>query len=114
MTDIYTADEVARHNHEGDLWIAIHDKVYDLTSFYKEHPGGEEVLLALAGGDGTECFDSIGHSQEAILLREKFLIGELLGVACASRKQEASTGSIIFFPASRLRSQHSNARDMKV
>jgi len=102
MTDVYTIDEVAHHNHEEDLWIAIHGKIYNLTSFLKEHPGGEEVLLALAGGDGTECFDNIGHSHEAILLREKFYIGELVDAIVdasqSSRKQEASTGSITFFP----------------
>ncbi|XP_067203066.1 cytochrome b5 [Linepithema humile] len=92
MTDVYTADEVAHHDHEGDLWIVIHGKIYNLTSFLKEHPGGEEVLLALAGEDGTDCFDSIGHSQEALLLREKFYIGELVGGPRSqpSRKQETN------------------------
>lgn len=70
-------DEVARHNHAQDLWIVIHDAVYDITKFFKEHPGGEEVLLQLGGQDATECFDSIGHSQEAINLRESFKIGKL-------------------------------------
>lgn len=103
MTDIYTADEVARHNHEEDLWIVIHEKVYDLTSFLKEHPGGEDVLLAQAGADGTECFDNIGHSQEALLLQKKFYIGELTSAAStsqSSRKQEVNAGLIIFSPAS--------------
>jgi len=101
MTDIYTADEVARHNYEEDLWIVIHEKIYDLTSFLKEHPGGEEVLLALAGGDGTECFDNVGHSEEAKLLQKKFYIGELVDAASrSSKKQEANAGSITFFPVS--------------
>nr|XP_012232311.1 PREDICTED: LOW QUALITY PROTEIN: nitrate reductase [NADH] 3-like [Linepithema humile] len=96
MTDVYTADEVAHHDHEGDLWIVIHGKIYNLTSFLKEHPGGEEVLLALAGEDGTDCFDSIGHSQEALLLREKFYIGELVGGPRSqpSRKQETNAGRL--------------------
>lgn len=63
MSQQYTAEEVSRHTSANDLWIALHGKVYDVTKFLKEHPGGEEVLLQLAGGDATQCFDDIGHSQ---------------------------------------------------
>uniref|UniRef100_A0A8C4SZN8 Cytochrome b5 type B n=1 Tax=Erpetoichthys calabaricus TaxID=27687 RepID=A0A8C4SZN8_ERPCA len=37
-----------------NTWVIIHDKVYDVTHFLDEHPGGEEVLLEQAGGDATE------------------------------------------------------------
>lgn len=69
-------DEVAKHNDEKDLWMMMNGNVYDLTKFLKEHPGGEEVLINLAGQDGTQCFDDIGHSFEAITLRESFKIGQ--------------------------------------
>ncbi|XP_014205610.1 cytochrome b5-like [Copidosoma floridanum] len=75
----YSVDEVTRHNHADDLWMALHGKVYDMTKFLKEHPGGEEVLLNLAGSDGTKCFDEIGHSQEAKQLKDTLEIGELVG-----------------------------------
>ncbi|XP_020286089.1 cytochrome b5-like [Pseudomyrmex gracilis] len=94
MSDIYTLEEVARHNHENDLWMILHGSVYNLTSFYKKHPGGEEVLLDLAGGDGTTCFDNIGHSHEAKMLREQFKIGELIeddaGAGDNTKKDESS------------------------
>ncbi|XP_015178323.1 PREDICTED: cytochrome b5-like [Polistes dominula] len=72
---VYTINEVAQHNKETDLWLVMHDGVYDLTDFYKKHPGGEEVLINSAGTDCTKCFDEIGHSEEAILLKETFKIG---------------------------------------
>lgn len=73
----YSSDNVARHNTSQDLWMTIHGNVFDLSKFLTEHPGGEEVLINLAGQDGTKCFDDIGHSQEAIQLRDTFLIGRL-------------------------------------
>lgn len=36
---------VAEHNSSASAWIILHDKVYDVTKFLSEHPGGEEVLL---------------------------------------------------------------------
>ena len=41
--------ELAKHNKRGDLWVAIHGKVYDLTNFTDDHPGGDEVLYLAAG-----------------------------------------------------------------
>lgn len=29
--------------------MSIHGKVYDVTKFLEEHPGGEEVMLEVAG-----------------------------------------------------------------
>ncbi|XP_032675937.1 cytochrome b5-like [Odontomachus brunneus] len=77
MEKIYKAEEIVRNNHSKSLWIVIHGSVYNLTEFCKEHPGGEEVLLELAGKDGSKCFDSIGHSVEAIRLRDCLKIGEM-------------------------------------
>ncbi|KAI4504027.1 hypothetical protein M0802_000498 [Mischocyttarus mexicanus] len=75
MAKVYTMNEVGQHNKETDLWLAMHGGVYDLTSFLKKHPGGEEVFIQSAGKDCTKCFDDIGHSEEAQLLKETFKIG---------------------------------------
>ena len=31
MSKQITLDEVAQHNKEGDMWVAIHGKVYDVS-----------------------------------------------------------------------------------
>ena len=49
MSAEYTMAEVAKHNTDKDCWLAIHGKVYDVTKFLDEHPGGEEVMLDDAG-----------------------------------------------------------------
>ncbi|ROT36581.1 cytochrome b5, partial [Sodiomyces alkalinus F11] len=60
-----TYQDVAEHNTKKDLFIVVHDKIYDCTKFVDEHPGGEEVLLDVAGQDSTEAFEDVGHSDEA-------------------------------------------------
>jgi cytochrome b involved in lipid metabolism len=52
-------------------------KVYDVTKYLEEHPGGAEVLLDHAGGDADEFFEDIGHSGDARAKLESLLIGEL-------------------------------------
>ncbi|KAK4508855.1 uncharacterized protein ATC70_013478 [Mucor velutinosus] len=74
---IYSLDDVSKHNTKNDLWMTIHNKVYNITEFVLEHPGGEEVLLDEAGKDATEAFEDIGHSDEAREILEKYLIGTL-------------------------------------
>lgn len=34
----FTFKEVAEHNTKKDLYLVIHDKVYDCSSFVDEHP----------------------------------------------------------------------------
>ena len=34
------------------MWMIISNKVYDVTKYLEDHPGGEEVLLDKGGMDG--------------------------------------------------------------
>ncbi|EPY78608.1 hypothetical protein CB1_001033015 [Camelus ferus] len=73
----YTLEEIQKHNDSKSIWLILHHKVYDLTKFLEEHPGGEEVLREQAGGDATENFEDVGHSTDARELSKTFIIGEL-------------------------------------
>jgi len=53
------------------------DKVYDITDYVSEHPGGEAVLIEEAGTDATEAFEDVGHSSDARIDRDAFYIGDL-------------------------------------
>ncbi|KAF5208061.1 hypothetical protein FRX31_002351, partial [Thalictrum thalictroides] len=39
-----------------DCGLLINDKIYDVTKFLGDHPGGSEVLLKAAGKDATTDF----------------------------------------------------------
>ncbi|KAM9632591.1 cytochrome b5 isoform 1-T1 [Trichechus inunguis] len=73
----YTLDEIKKHNHAKSTWVILHHKVYDVTKFLDEHPGGEEVLREQAGGDATENFEDVGHSTDAREMSKAYIIGEL-------------------------------------
>jgi len=78
---VYKLVEVAEHNkskgEDKSIWTVIHDKVYDITKFLDEHPGGEEILIENAGIDSTENFEDVGHSSDAREMLEEFYIGEV-------------------------------------
>jgi len=77
MSQSFTYDDVAKHGDKKDLYVVIHDKVYDATKFLDEHPGGEEVLLDMAGKDATDAFEDVGHSDEAREILAGLIKGEL-------------------------------------
>ena len=45
--------------------IVIKNRVYDVTKFIDEHPGGEEVLKEQHGRDASNPFEDVGHSMDA-------------------------------------------------
>lgn len=73
----YSLAEVAKHNTANDLWIVLEGKVYDVTAYADEHPGGDETIVDHAGQDATTDFDDIGHSSEAKELLKKYYVGDV-------------------------------------
>ena len=74
----YTWSEIQEHATRSSLWIVFENKVYDVTPFLTDHPGGEEVLLEQAAKDATIAFNDVGHSEDALERRRTYLVGELL------------------------------------
>lgn len=74
----YTRSQVAEHNTTHSLWIIIHGKVYNVTTFYQTHPGGDDIILNNAGKDATAAFDKAGHSEDAHDYMLDYVIGKVL------------------------------------
>ncbi|KAL3535691.1 hypothetical protein ACH5RR_004152 [Cinchona calisaya] len=72
----YSRAEVLLHNRRTDCWIIIKDKVYDVTSYVEEHPGGD-AILAHAGDDSTVGFFGPQHATRVFDMIEDFYIGDL-------------------------------------
>ncbi|CAM9967839.1 unnamed protein product, partial [Laminaria digitata] len=72
----FTAAEVARHSTEDDAWIIVSDKVYDVTPYLGQHPGGD-ALLRNVGGDSTEGMNGPQHPPQAMEILEQHFIGHL-------------------------------------
>ncbi len=69
-------EELAEHNKPGDLWLLIHNKVYDVSKF--KHPGGNEILLQNAAMDATTQFEDINHSAKAQELMRGMYLGDFI------------------------------------
>ncbi|KAK9160019.1 hypothetical protein Syun_006360 [Stephania yunnanensis] len=68
---VFTLAEVSLHNTAKDCWLIIGGKVYDVTKFLEDHPGGDE------GKDATDDFEDVGHSTSARAMMDEYYIGDI-------------------------------------
>ncbi|KAH6876752.1 cytochrome b5-like heme/steroid binding domain-containing protein [Thelonectria olida] len=76
---VITPEQLADHGTLDTLWIAVHGRVYDLTNFSSDHPGGIDALESSAGTDGTEAYEYAGHSEENMDKMQEYCVGKLAG-----------------------------------
>ena len=71
--------ELESHNTSESCYVIRGTKVYDVTSFLKDHPGGGDLILGYGGTDVAKIMDdeiSHRHSESAYeILDENCLIG---------------------------------------
>lgn len=59
---VISRDVVAKHNTPEDCWIVIDNIVYNVSEYWKVHPGGGEYVKRWAGKDATLPFREFNHS----------------------------------------------------
>ncbi|XP_042410244.1 cytochrome b5-like [Zingiber officinale] len=90
----YSTAEISLHTTKQSCWLSIGGKVYDVTTFMEEHPGGEDVMLhASASGDATQAFEEVGHSSSAISSMKSYLIGTVEGHVSDDQKPPKPTAA---------------------
>ena len=45
----FSLEDARKHTSDKDCWLIVHGKVYDVTDFLEEHPGGYDIILTSAG-----------------------------------------------------------------
>ena len=88
--------EVKKHNSRDDCWSIVSGKVYNLTSYMQQHPGGIELISSICGIDGSAAFSN-QHGSSA--KPHNVLTGLLLGSLGAEITKQKST-TIIDLPKS--------------
>ncbi|CAE8626017.1 unnamed protein product, partial [Polarella glacialis] len=76
---MFSMEEVQRHKSKDDCWIVLYGRVLNLTDFLPKHPGGEKVVLGMAGKNATASFEGIHASTGGFDLVRKWAPAAALG-----------------------------------
>ncbi len=77
---IYSPEDLKEHVGASSCWVSYQGKVYDITEFLADHPGGEDILLRYAGQPIENVMSDKNehqHSEAAYDMLEEFLIGRV-------------------------------------
>lgn len=85
---VLNMEEIGKHNKQSDCWIVINNKVYNITSYFGSHPGGNSTMSATCGKDATNAYmtkdpyakDSTSgqsHSSRARSMLADYYLGDL-------------------------------------
>uniref|UniRef100_A0A2K5ZTJ1 Acyl-CoA 6-desaturase n=1 Tax=Mandrillus leucophaeus TaxID=9568 RepID=A0A2K5ZTJ1_MANLE len=74
----FSWEEIQKHNLRTDRWLVIDRKVYNITKWSTQHPGGQRVIGHYAGEDATDAFRAFHPDLKFVgKFLKPLLIGEL-------------------------------------
>ncbi|KAF9967022.1 fatty acid alpha-hydroxylase [Mortierella alpina] len=97
MSSTFSPQEIALHKSEKSCWVVHDGKVFDVTDFVADHPGGEEYILDHAGQDISAIMkDELEHlhSESAYEVLNDFLIGTVSTDSQQTTTTTSSTASV--------------------
>lgn len=77
---IYDVDDVSSHASSASCWMSYKGKVFDVTRFLADHPGGDDIMLKYAGQDVEKIMKDEAehdHSDSAYEIMDEYFIGRL-------------------------------------
>lgn len=75
---VYSSAVVAQHASSASCWTSINGKVYDVTGWIHQHPGGAAAILSMCGTDGSAAFNGQhGGQRRPASELASFVIGTL-------------------------------------
>ena len=86
-----TAADVAAENKEGQCLLIISGKVYDVTAFAADHPGGDRVLTMNGGKDVTDQFEMLHRPEILETIAKQYLVGVIVDEKTAAGGGGAAT-----------------------
>jgi len=99
--------EISKHNKQTDCWMLISGKVYNITSYFGSHPGGNDTMAATCGKDATVAYatkdpnasssssSKDSHSRDAKSLLSDYYLGDLNQTIGS---QDLSTKNVVTIP----------------
>ncbi|KAG9939874.1 fatty acid hydroxylase, partial [Aureobasidium melanogenum] len=70
--------DVASHNTAKSCYVTVGTKVYDITPFLEDHPGGGDLIVEYGGKDVKDIMDDAAshfHSESAWEILDDYLVG---------------------------------------
>ncbi|KAJ1559928.1 fatty acid alpha-hydroxylase, partial [Nowakowskiella sp. JEL0078] len=88
--------ELAQNSTARSLWVVVNGKVYDVTNFMFDHPGGEEIIMQYGGKDVSDIMrdhKEHEHSDSAFEMLQEFQIGTLSASESFNQKNKRKENS---------------------
>nr|AAX22051.1 delta-6-fatty acid desaturase [Rhizopus stolonifer]AAX22052.1 delta-6-fatty acid desaturase [Rhizopus stolonifer] len=85
-------ESISQRIHDGDeeamKFIIIDKKVYDVTEFIEDHPGGAQVLLTHVGKDASDVFHAM-HPESAYEVLNNYFVGDVQETVVTEKSSSA-------------------------
>jgi len=77
---IFSLEDLVLQRKQGQCWIVRKGRVYNVTEFVNDHPGGDDLITQFAGMDIANAMEDENehmHSESAYAILEEYLVGKL-------------------------------------
>lgn len=76
--------------------IIIHNKLYDISNFISEHPGGKDVFDGKNNVDLTDEYNSVGHSNSANNMLSVYYVKDIDNVIINKQEHKSTLLGVIY------------------